>query len=277
MYSFNLEAFTSQYLDGDVRNLAALSLTAMKVKPRQYGFATKDHLDCDDTNLSWEIYNRVWGLERMPASSPNAGGWANMNFRGDTMYSFRSLLGREITVEDGDEITVQGFKGLRRFGVENELFDKANEFWHTYHCIGNFIPFPNIKVGRRTINTFRTTWHDYFDVFLENLQSCLMHGNKFPSEGDVSLPKLVEANSFFWNKYRGKDGWERFISEFLLEDYCDEFFRPKKLYAGLWYWKRNVSRADYIKACHEYIDTASELIRSRGKRMMEMVARTLFI
>lgn len=274
MYSFDLEAFTNRYLDGNVKNLSKMSLTAMKVRPRQYDFATKDHLDCDDTNLAWEIYNRVWGLERMPESSPNADGWLHMNFRGDTMNSFRSLFGREILVKDGDEFIVQGFKGLRHFGVEDELFCKAREFWYTYHCIGNFIPFPNIKVGNRTINTFRTTWHDYFDVFLENMRPCLLNGTMSSRDDNVSLPKLVEANSFFWNKYRGEDGWEKFISEFLLEDYCDEFFRPKRLYAGLWYWKRNVSRSDYIKACHEYIDTASELIRSRGERIMERVSRT---
>ena len=275
MYSFDLEAFIRKYLDGDIRNLTDLSLTAMKVSPQKYGFATTDHLDCDDTNLAWEIYNRIWGLRRTPESSPSTGGWVCMNFRGDTMNSFRSLFGREIIVRNDDGIEVQGFRGLRRFGAEDELFNKACKFWYTYHCIGNFIPFPNIKVGKRTINTFRTTWHDYFDVFLENLRPCLLHDSTSPEEDDVSLPKLVAANSFFWDKYRGKDGWERFISEFLLEDYCDEFFRPKRLYSGLWYWKRNVSRSDYIKACHEYIDTASELILSRGKRMMKRVSRTL--
>ena len=66
-----------------------------------------------------------------------------MNFRGDTMNSFRSLFGHEMIVQNGDGIEVQGFKGLRRFGVENELFDKVCKFWTirvgavavvTHHC-----------------------------------------------------------------------------------------------------------------------------------------------
>ena len=176
IYSFDLEAFANKYLQGDVRNLAKLSFGLMQVLPHQYDFALMDHMDCDDTNLSWEIYNRIWSLERMPESPPLEVGMVQPQWRGDTINSFRTLFGHEIIVPcvGGDGIV--GFKGLRRFGVEKELFDKVHEFWYTYHCIGNFIPFPNAKVGNKTINTYRTTWHDYFDLFLENLYSCLVYG-----------------------------------------------------------------------------------------------------
>ena len=70
MYCFDLESFTKKFLNGDIRNLAKLSLGWMHVLPHQYDFLLMDHMDCDDTNLSWEIYNRIWGLERMPESPP---------------------------------------------------------------------------------------------------------------------------------------------------------------------------------------------------------------
>ena len=275
VYSFDLETFTDEYLHGDIRSLAKLSLWQMQVLPQQYGFALMDHMDCDDTNLAWEIYHRIWGLVRMPEPPPILTGMPLSEWRGDTINSFRTLFGHEISVPSTGDDGIVGFKGLRRYGVEEELFDKVHEFFYTYHCIGNFIPFPNAKVGNKTINTFRTVWHDYFDIFLENLHSCLVDGGQPWEEGAASLPALIEKNSFFWDEYRGKEGWEKFVTTFLLEDYCDEHFRPKKLYAGLWHWQHHVSRADYVKACHEYIDVATANIHTRGERMMEIVSRTL--
>jgi hypothetical protein len=275
-YSFDLESFADRNLGGDVRNLAGLSFTTMRVVPQQYDFALMDHMDCDDTDLAWEVYNRVWGLERSPESPPVPTGWTHMLFRGDTMNSFRTLFGHEIIPKDicvtgGDG--VQGFKGLRRFGVDEELFDKVHEFWYTYHSIGNFLPLPNAKVCGKTINTYRTVWYDYFDAFLGNLHACLTGDVEVSDNGRPSLPKLVEANSFFWDRYRGEDGWESFVREFMLEGYCDGYLRPRKLYRGMWHWQHNVSRADYVKACHEYIDTATSLIAERGVRMMAVAAR----
>jgi len=275
-YSFDIEAFAEKHLGGDVRNLAGLSFSTMRIVPQQYDFALMDCMDCDETDLAWEVYNRVWGVERMPESPPLDVGMVQPEWRGDTMNSFRTLFGHEILPDDigvtgGDGVV--GFKGLRRFGVEKELFDKVHEFWYTYHSIGNFIPMPNAKSCGKTINTYRIVWHDYFDAFLYNLHACLIGNVPVVNDNKPSLPKLVETNSFFWDEYRGKDGWERFVHTFLLEGYCDENLRPKKLYAGMWHWQRNVSRADYVKACHEYIDTATELIMARGVRMMEIVKR----
>ena len=58
-----------------------------------------------------------------------------------------------------------------------------------------------------------------------------------------------------------------------IEDYCDANLLPKRIHRGLWHWHRGVSRNDYVRACHEYIQTATELIDRRGKRMMREVVR----
>ena len=269
-YSFDLERFARNHLHGDARNLASLSFTDMLVIPHVYDFPLEPYADCDETNIAWEVYNRVWGLERKPAMHPSGDDGIQPQWRGDTMNSFRTIFGREIEVEVTGGDGVIGFDGLRRFGVEDELFKTVHKFWYTYHMIGNFIPLPNAKSHGKTINTYRTAWHDYFDSFLINLHDCLT-GNSPVSDSDkASLPDLVAKNSFFWDAYRGDSGWERFIREFMLEDYCDADLRPKKLYTGLWYWKRGLSRDEYKKACYEYIEKATTMIVSRGKRMMDV-------
>ena len=218
-YTFDLEGFAARHLAGDVEKLAELSLGEIQVLPLVYGFSTLDSADCDDTNLAWEVYHRLWGVERVresPGAPPDDLEHRSEQWmRGDTMNSFRSLFGREIEDDGVAPDPVSGFQGLRRFGVEEELFGTAYEFWYTYHRIGNFLPLPNVKCGGKTMNTFRTVWHDYFDHFLAALHECLLG----ESRANAMLMGLVDANAFFWDDYRGEAGWKRYVERFMLEDY----------------------------------------------------------
>ena len=272
-YAFDLEGFAAWHLGGNVEKLAELSLGTIQALPLVYGFSTLDSADCDDTNLAWEVYFRLWGVERVRESPPAlAGGSASgceQWMRGDTMNSFRTLFGLEIEDDCSAPDTIVGFKGLRRFGAEEELFKMAHGFWYTYHRIGNFLPLPNVKRGGKTMNTCRTAWHDYFDQFLAALHDCLLENPR----ANPMLMGLVDANAFFWDDYRGEAGWRRYVEKFMLEDYCDANLVPKRLYRGLWHWRRGVSRDDYVRACRDYIQTATELIARRGKRMMREVVR----
>ena len=272
-YTFDLEGLAARHLGGNVENLAELSLGEIQVLPLVYGFSTLDSADCDDTNLAWEVYHRLWGIERvresLPASPNDYECRCEQWMRGDTMNSFRTLFGREIEDDVSAPDSIVGFNGLRRFGVEEELFKMAHEFWYIYHRIGNFLPLPNAKCGGMTMNTCRTTWHDYFDQFLAALHECLL-GNP---QANSMLMGLVDANAFFWDEYRGEAGWRRYVEKFMLEDYCDASLIPKRLHRGIWHWRCSVSRNDYVSVCREYIRTATELIDRRGKRMMREVVR----
>ena len=135
-YTFDLEGFAARHLAGDVEKLAELSLGEIQVLPLVYGFSTLDSADCDDTNLAWEVYYRLWGVERFRKSPVESSDRTECKdeqwMRGDTMNSFRTLFGREIVGDGSDSGRVVGFKGLRRFGVEDELSENVREFWYTY-------------------------------------------------------------------------------------------------------------------------------------------------
>ena len=272
-YTFDLEGFAERHLGGNLEALAELSLGTIRGLPLVYGFDTLDSADCDDTNLAWEVYYRLWGIESVrecPPAPPDDPEYRCEEWmRGDTMNSFRTLFGREIEDVGSAPDPVVGFKGLRRFGADEELFKMAREFRYTYHRIGNFLPLPNAKCGGKTMNTCRTAWHDYFDQFLAALHDCLLGKPR----ANPMLMGLVDANAFFWDDYRGEAGWRRYVEKFMLEDYCDANLVPKRLYRGLWHWRRGVSRDDYVRACRDYIQTATELIDRRGKRMMREVVR----
>ena len=271
-YTFDIDDFAARHLGGDVERLAELSLGTIQAQPQVYGTSVLGGDDCDDTNLAWEVYHRLWGVERFRkslAASPDATECRGEQWmRGDTMNSFRTLFGREIAGDGSDSGRVVGFKGLRRFGVEDELFEQAREFWYTYHRIGNFLPLPNLKCGGKTMNTYRTFWHDYFDWFLLALRRCLLGKLR----ADAMLMRLVHENMFFWEEFLGEDGWRRYVEKFMLEDYCNGRLVPKRLYSGIWHWQRDVSRDEYVHACREYIRKATKLIDRRGKRMMHEIA-----
>ena len=274
VYAFDLEDFAARHLCGNVEKLAELSLGTIQALPLVYGFSTLDSADCDDTNLVWEVYFRLWGVESIrespPAPPDDPDYRCEQWMRGDTMNSFRTLFGREVVDDDSAPDPIVGFKGLRRFGAGEELFEITHDFWYAYHRIGNFLPLPNVKYGGKTMNTCRTAWHDYFDQFLVALHECLLGKQR----ANPMLMGLVDANAFFWEEYRGEAGWRRYVEKFMLEDYCDANLIPKRLYRGLWHWRRDVSHDDYVRACREYIQTATELIDRRGKRMMrEVVCR----
>lgn len=106
------------------------------------------------------------------------------------------------------------------------------------------------------------------DRFLADLRRCLVEGVVDGIPGRATMDGLVSANDYFWDCYGGRDGWERYVREFMLEDYCHDDFTPRRLYDDVWYWRRSLPHGEYVKACCAYIDTASGLIRSRSARMV---------
>ena len=113
-YPFDLEDFAARHLGGDVERLAELSLGTILAHPQVYGASVLGGDDCDDTNLAWEVYYRLWCVERFRkppvASSDGTECKGEQWMRGDTMNSFRTLFGREIAGGGLDSGRVVGFK-----------------------------------------------------------------------------------------------------------------------------------------------------------------------
>ena len=63
-YTFDLDDFAARHLGGDVERLAELSLGTIQAQPQVYGTSVLGGDDCDDTNLAWEVYYRLWCVER---------------------------------------------------------------------------------------------------------------------------------------------------------------------------------------------------------------------
>lgn len=261
--------FVSECLEGDWSKLATVN-PAVKYAPTS-PLSKGDWLkspgrdfDCDDCELSRALYRDLWGLE-----SPK--------FRGDTLNTFRTVLGRELTVT-GAVNDVEGYLGTKaqqRFTLSDELKARVKKFYSTYHTLGNFTPLPNEKIkiaGRNTtLNMYRAgIWKDYFGEFLVAVKTYLNGSDDAKAKLPPDFVKLMDVNAFFWDKYRG--AFDRYVHDFFLEGYLDEKGEIIRLPIIYW-WDRSLTQEAYIDGVVKYLDFAERLIRERTERLVNALKK----
>jgi len=210
--------------------------------------------DCDDCELSRAICREVWGLE-----APD--------FRGDTMNSFRTVFGRERIATDVTDVpwAYDGSAADERFELPKELKDGIRDFNWMYHTIGNFIPLPNVKVDGKSLNTYRSgVWKDYFGSFLAAVKVYLEGGCESSRLPELFV-RLMDANGFFWECYRGR--FDEYVRDFFLEKYLDGEGRVIEL-PMVYYWNRKMTATEYVHAAERYLDFANAVIADRGERIV---------
>ncbi|WJV18975.1 hypothetical protein QU593_00270 [Rossellomorea marisflavi] len=111
-----------------------------------------------------------------------------MWYRGDTLNSFHTMFGKEVTSDGGS----RRFKGVEKYLSDQPLREIVNRYHQTYHTVGNFIPLPNKKLERHTFNTYRgVKYGDYFDLFLKRLEHWFV--SKENLDGD-KVDSLIQEN-----------------------------------------------------------------------------------
>lgn len=254
--------FVAEYLGGEWEGLREVN--PMLLCNPKIPFADCEWLkcpgrsfDCDDTDLARAVYREVWKL-------------AFPEFRGDTMNSFRTIFGRERFTRDVCDVprVYVGSAADRRFRIPSDLLKRIQVFWEDYHTIGNFIPLPNKMVNGKTFNTYRSgIWKDYFPSFLQALRAYL-DGGLSKSKLPLEFIQLMEANSFFWNQYRGN--FVQYVRDFFLDGYLDDSGMIIKLPRVYW-WDKSLTEDEYIRAAKHYLDFAERIIGDRAKRICDIL------
>lgn len=264
--------FCKEYLNGDLSKLRWFSFGQLARIPRQfdyakYGASISGRFDCDDCKLMRDVYEQIWGVE-----SPDC--------RGDTICSFRTVFGREYGEGNKTKLRddqIKGFASFKGRDLPRTLIRKAWDFHDTYHTIGNFLPLPDKKVDGKSLNTYRYRQgvrNDDFGSFLEAVRMYLC--GEGMACGRAELPelfiRLMDENSFFWDRYRGADGFRRYVADFFLEDFVGPDGRgfPRKIVS--WNDKR-VPDDEFVKAAFDYVSSSSEMIYHRATRMLDALSR----
>ena len=257
-----LREFVDECLDGDWDRLADIDPSGCydpnkPIAGSDWLKCPGRNFDCDDCELSRAVYREVWGVE-FP------------QFRGDTMNSFRTVFGRERITRRVVDVpwAFAGSAADERFSLPDQLRDRIRDFFWTYHTIGNFIPLPNVAVDGKTLNMYRAgIWKDSFGAFLAAIRMYLE--GRGMNCGRLEVPpafvRLMDANAFFWDRYRGR--FEDYVRDFFLEGYLDDFGRVIDMPRVYW-WDKSLSADKYIAVAMQFLDLSEEVIANRAQRII---------
>ena len=254
-----IKHFAEEKLSGDLTGLEGYCFS--ELNGTGYGKCSgMSGFDCDNTLLANAIYVSLWGGEGNifpELTMENVG--RGKPFRGDTMNSFGTVLGRY-------DSTI----GLwTRYGIG----EKVEMFFRKYHTIGNFIVLPNRTApGTDTLNMYRgRTWSDFFDRFLIELDKVLA-GRE---DKDAGLDACIVCNRSAFHGMR----MSKFSDALFLRDYMNEantapqpLFAPRSMGNK---FKRDIHDAAYRGFASFYMEKATEIISHRAKAICRKLSYIL--
>lgn len=246
-----IKDFVETGLDGDISKLKGMDFSILN-GDRKFGCPGRS-FDCDDTNLARAIY-AVAFKDAFPEMTMES--FTVRKYRGDTVNTFRTLMGRfSENYAECEEL----------YSLPSDLLNRVHQFIHKYHSIGNFVPLPNLKTTQ-TLNTMRSSvWKDYFHRFWCEMENYLQN-----SPSHEKFFHLLEANGFALDSYKGMpDGFYVLSERLMLEDFSDRNMRP---FFPNWTLKKKLPVSLYVGAVEHYIDFCSRFIDERSERIIKKVA-----
>lgn len=268
--------FRDEFLHGNIEELKAFSFWAIAGHPEYDGTCTPRTLgkfDGDHTKIVYAIDYLLYAdkLETLVSEFsilgyPKDNSW-ECNFSGDTINSFRTLLGNRFLLKNTERESIELFE------FDFDLKQKINDFFYIYQRIGNFYLLP--KLYHKSINQYRgTKWKDYFDLFIQELNKYFRNEPGI----DKILSNYLESGinkEFFLNFKKNEDA---FYELFFLEDYKYlSYPHPNQnwLCSLKGYSEKIVSKKEYIQFVSDYIDRATFLINERSERIVNELKKIL--
>ena len=270
---------------GGINELADFDMELLKEEEyREFGCRTK-RFEYDNSELVKALFVVLWHdrIDNLDFDSIGDGG-DRKRFRGDTIHTSGALFGKK------NEKTGK-YEGLHdRYGIQDEVLQSAIDHWPVSR-IGNMLLLPSKSIEQTnakgitshvTINTFRgfqSGWHDYFDIFLDNIQKVGIPPKKieYGDSQDSLLARIMSLpeNMFYYFK---------FFKSF--EDWCDSMMltgylengHVKKCFVDLdfkqypYHWRyRNIEshKDDYKDWVLAFIKWSKKLINDRSQSMVD--------
>lgn len=285
--------FIYEVLDGDIEKLRDFCFEDLTMYKENILDYIGDIKDPDMYIITQAIYIILWGdIYNLSFYKMGSWNWKNeYAFRGDTMNSFGSILGKE-NLKEG-----KGFAFRAKFyGADKKpkLWKKIEEFYKMYHCIGNFIVIPNRGSVRNGINGARAGYYnteycegmrDYFDWFLIALHEY----QQKVIQGDIRLNKFemqLQMNPEYNPAFLKMEDWEErfFLSPYFKDGAPILFFKtplqdrlkvtdpngndPEKSYFEM---------DEYLELIEDYIENSKEVIEYRTDRIIAVLKEKLEI
>lgn len=275
-----IREFVDDVLDGDIENLRSVCFEDFEGESKYVG----DVVDPDMYRISQAIYIVLWG-DLFDLAFENMGSWNPENtfaFRGDTMNSFGSLIGRE-NKKEGREFA---FRACFYDADKNsELWVKIQKFYKMYHNIGNFIILPNRGNCENGINGIKGEYwfiREYFDWFMLKVfeyQKRIKQGAKSLTRFENQLHMNPEYAPNFMEIKEWKERF--FLEPYFRGDEPELLFQTPlqdrlKITSATDSGKKYYGKEEYLSLLEDYIDKSMDVITYRADRMIG-VLKELFM
>lgn len=272
-----VKKFVDDVLHGDISKLQTLCFDDI-TKAEYIG----DIQDPDMFRITQAVYIILWG-DCFCLDHSNLGEWKKGDFRGDTMNSFGSLIGKE-NRDKGREFAYRA----KFFGADRDevLWNKILRFKRLYHSVGNFLVLPNRGSIKYGINGARGKFfdeddckgmRDYFDWFLIALadyQKQRMNGvtafEKFAGqlhrnpEYDPGFMRIEEWEERFFLTPYFKNGEPALLFKTPLKDRLKKTAAPENRKSSIDYY----SDEEYLELLRDYLDKSIDVIQYRGNKIV---------
>lgn len=263
------KSFVHDCLNDDIKQLENFSF--WDIAGTKYDGTAEDEknskFDGDHSLIAKAIYWILWKDAGIPEFGEYNFDLVKNSYSGDTINTYNTLFG------SSEEINQRVFHFLN---LSKEEKKKLEKFYKLYQTIGNFYILPKNTINRESLNTYRgTRWNDFFDIFLQVLESGLNNVENV----EKNFGALLKENDFFFSSI-----------EYSIDAFCKLFYLSdeKENYNYLTDFHLNDSgmhfshtmlcekNKDAYKAfALSYIETASNLIEKRSKVIVRELTKIL--
>lgn len=248
--------FIEEHLDGDINRLADYDLRQLKGMDR-YG---------DTHGYAFDIY-RTDLVRAIAAVAFQDIVPKEVMF--DKKRGMLTLAPAPLIKEDlwGNEIYGE-FVMLTIFHHE----DKASVNRRILPCAKLCNTIGNLYIHPRSFDEYRHSHaHGRFliDHTFADLHKALTGG-----KASLQMKKAVSGAKEFFDPYRGDDGWQRLMGQWLTEDLVDYYYNPEPFFEEITF-TTYMPASVYFRAVDRCIETCHEIIPPRAKKMVERLKNLL--
>lgn len=87
------------------------------------------------------------------------------------------------------------------------------------------------------------------------------------SKVDLNMKGILYKNRKMMTEYEGLDGWRKFITMMMLEDYTNDAMEPKPIFNQVWCSMKGITREDYLRHSINTVHSARNLSQKEVNRL----------
>ncbi len=247
--------FISERLNGDIYKLRDLDLNALD--DEKYG--------CGNGPAS-ELAKSIMALVFASA-------WPNLTVDAINTHQYNvSMMGCSINLF-GSNILDKYFMSMQNFSPSQQQFERALRVDHLLGSVGNLWILPGKVFDGKNMSCYKDCYkfHYYMDRYLQAMYAIFMD-DKRP---DSTLKCLFYKNRKVMTQYQGAEGWTRFTSNMMLQDYLDADGKPKEIFDFVWGHKKFLDRETYFNAVDKFCTFYEKAIPKRADQIISVLKSIL--